>query len=54
MFPNALLEALCRTGNLRELVDYAAQRAAQKGEHDKVTLFRAVGDQVANAYRVRG
>lgn len=48
-----LLEALCRTGNFRDMVDYACREAHRQGEDDKANLFRIVADQVANAYRAR-
>ena len=54
MFPNSLLEALCRTGNFPQMVDDACANAKRDGRTDDVTLYRLVGDQVANAYRAIG
>lgn len=52
MFAASLLEALCRTGNFRKLVDDACKSAALDGRRDDATLYRAVADQVCNAYKV--
>ena len=54
MFPNTLLEAICRTGNFPRLVDDAVRQAKRDGRIDDANLYMAVGDQVANAYRSRG
>lgn len=50
MFPEALLESLCRTGNFRQLVDDACRSAVNEGRGEDATLYRAVGDQVCNAW----
>lgn len=48
-----LLEALCRTGNFRDMVDDACKNAEREGRHDQANLYRLVSDQISNAYKTQ-
>jgi len=45
-----IIESWSRTGNIGRMMRDAVANAKREGRMDDVTLYRAMGDQVANWY----